>query len=332
MVEKLETINGSDLIDARLPKKKFCVEGLIPQGLIVLGGAPKIGKSWMMMDLCLSVAKGENFWGFETNKSTVLYLCLEDNLSRVQTRILQLTDDAPENVYFATSAGTIDEGLLEQIEKFVSIEKSTSLVVVDTFQTIRKKDTDGSYKSDYEEMRLIKELADKLSITILLVHHLRKQGDCDPLNMISGTSAIIGASDATFVLKKSKRSSDNATLYCTGRDIISRELELRFSSENCVWELLGDSVDQPILSLPREMESFVLFMEQRQSYCGGNTELTEEFNSFSGFNLVAKSLKQMMNKHRDKLEELGVYFKSSKQNNQRITEIWYVKNTQVRNK
>ena len=143
MVEKLETINGSDLIDARLPKKKFCVEGLIPQGLIVLGGAPKIGKSWMMMDLCLSVAKGEKFWGFETNKSTVLYLCLEDNLARVQTRILQLTDDAPENVYFATSAGTIDEGLLEQIEKFVSTEKSTSLVVVDTFQTIRKKVTDG---------------------------------------------------------------------------------------------------------------------------------------------------------------------------------------------
>ena len=141
MVEKLKTINGSDLIDARLPKKKFCVEGLIPQGLIVLGGAPKIGESWMMMDLCLSVAKGEHFWGFETNKSTVLYLCLEDNLSRVQTRILQLTDDAPENVYFATSAGTIDEGLLEQIEKFVSTEKSTSLVVVDPFQTIRKKDT-----------------------------------------------------------------------------------------------------------------------------------------------------------------------------------------------
>ena len=108
--------------------------------------------------------------------------------------------------------------------------------------------------------------------------------------------------------------------------------QARFSSENCVWELLEDSIDQPILSLPREMESFVIFMEQRQSYCGGNTELTEEFNSFSGFNLVAKSLKQMMNKHRDKLEELGVYFKSSKQNNQRITEIRYVKNTQVRNK
>ena len=170
MVEKLETINGSDLIDARLPKKKFCVEGLIPQGLIVLGGAPKIGKSWMMMDLCLSVAKGEKFWGFETNKSTVLYLCLEDNLARVQTRILQLTDDAPENVYFSTSAGTIDEGLLEQIEKFVSTEKSTSLVVVDTFQKVRSASAYGEsmYAHDYRDISTLKKLADELQIAIIL--------------------------------------------------------------------------------------------------------------------------------------------------------------------
>ena len=92
-------------------------------------------------------------------------------------------------------------------------------VAIDTFQVIRSYTADTSYANDYDELRKLKALADELNITLLLVHHLRKQGDSDPLNKLSGTTGISGAVDAVFVLDKSKRSQDNATLVATGRDI-----------------------------------------------------------------------------------------------------------------
>lgn len=47
--------------------------------------------------------------------------------------------------------------------------------------------------------------------------------DHDPINMISGTTEISGATDTNFGLRKSKRSSNSATLYCTSQDIEYRE-------------------------------------------------------------------------------------------------------------
>ena len=53
---------------------------MLPHGVSILGGAPKIGKSWMVLDWCVRIAKGENVWNLTTEKGTVLYLCLEDSL------------------------------------------------------------------------------------------------------------------------------------------------------------------------------------------------------------------------------------------------------------
>ena len=73
---KLNVIDGETLLDMNLSPQKFCVKSLLPQGLSILGGAPKVGKSWMVMDLCVRVAKGEPIWNLETTKGTALYLCL----------------------------------------------------------------------------------------------------------------------------------------------------------------------------------------------------------------------------------------------------------------
>lgn len=57
----------------------------------------------------------------------------------------------------------------------------------------------------------LKRIADNHGITILLVHHLRKQGDRDPVNRLSGTTGISGAVDAVFVLDSY---SKNHVLWC----------------------------------------------------------------------------------------------------------------------
>lgn len=91
--EKLTVIDGETLMDMKLPPTKFCVETLLPQGISILGGAPKIDKSWLVLDLCVRIAKGEAIWNLSTQKGTTLCLCLEDPLNRIQQRLCMLTDE-----------------------------------------------------------------------------------------------------------------------------------------------------------------------------------------------------------------------------------------------
>ena len=323
-VKKLNVIDGETLMDARLPKRNFCVETLLPEGISMLGGAPKVGKSWMVLLLALQVAKGEPLWNLPTKQGTVLYLALEDSLSRLQDRVNRLTDEAPASIHFATTAGTIGDELCMQISKFILEHPDTVLVIIDTFQIVRNNGIETSYANDYEEVRELKALADDLKISLLLVHHLRKQGDSYTLNKLSGTTGISGAMDAVFILDQSKRNANCATLFCTGRDIESREIEIQLKKENCEWELKSDSLEEPTLSQPEEITSLIEMMKQLQSFDGGNTELTEKFNSFSGKNISAKALKQIMNKWRYTLEENGVFFNSGRSNGKRYIKTWYL--------
>ena len=322
--KKLTVIDGETLMDMRINPIRFCIDSLLPQGVSLLCGAPKIGKSWLVLDWCVRIAKGEEVWSFKTVKRTTLYLCLEDNLSRIQQRLNEITDEVPNNVFFATSSCSMSDGLAEQIESFVAEHKDTVLVVIDTFQMIRSKNKDTTYANDYQEIEELKRLADKLKISLLLVHHLRKQGDNDPLNKISGTTGISGAVDTTFILDKSKRSQNNATMICTGRDIEYRELELNFSKDNHIWDLVSDSGESPEILLPDEMIQLIEFMKKVIIFKGTNTEFAEEFNSFCCKEISAKALKQMMNKWRYELEDNDVFFSSYRSNGKRFVNVHYL--------
>ena len=100
----LAVIDGETLMDKRLPETKFCVETLLPQGLCILGGSPKVGKSWLVLDLCIHIAKGEPMWGLPVTQGGTLYLCLEDSERRIQERLNTITDDVPPGLYFASGS------------------------------------------------------------------------------------------------------------------------------------------------------------------------------------------------------------------------------------
>jgi histidinol phosphatase-like PHP family hydrolase len=309
-----------------LPATKFVIKELLPQGLAIIGGAPKVGKSWLMLDWCVRIAKGETIWKFPTTKGTTLYVSLEDTASRLQERLLSVTDEAP-NVFFTTFSFKIGEGLEEQIKSFVADHPGTALIVIDTFQMIRNTGSEVSYASDYNEIEILKKLAEELKITILLVHHLRKQGDSDPFNMLSGTNGLAGGVDTMFVLDKSKRCSTNATLYCSGRDIEDREIELCFDKDNCVWNFVSDSSYNPGMLLPDEMQKLIEMMKEISFFSGSNANFTERYNQYTGREIKANSLKRMMNRYRSELEDNDIYFESSKRNNVRVIDIYYEPHT-----
>ena len=322
--KKLAVIDGETLMDMRLEPVRYCIEGVLSQGVAMICGSPKIGKSWMMLDWTIRIAKGEDVWNFKTTKGTTLYLCLEDNWNRVQSRLFEITDDAPDNAYFAISSCSLADGLEKQITDFVTEHKDTVLVTIDTFQMIRNRDKDVSYANDYQEIERLKALADKLKITILLVHHLRKQSDRDPLNKISGTTGISGALDTTLILDRSNRNENNATLTCTGRDIESRELELTFSADTHTWKLLSDSIENPEILLPDEINQLIAYMKRTCFYVGSNTEFAEDYSFFCGKAITPSALKRLMNKHRYALEDNGVFFDSYRSNGKRFLNIRYV--------
>ena len=111
---------------------------LLYPGLYILAGAPKIGKSWLALDLCLSVAEGEPFLKHETHRGQVLYLALEDSLLRLQNRLYEFTEEPAEGLQFSTLAKTIGGGLEQQLEDAKRRLPDLRLIVIDTLQKVRR--------------------------------------------------------------------------------------------------------------------------------------------------------------------------------------------------
>lgn len=233
----------SFLHGASLPETKWVVDGILPQGLCVLAAPPKMGKSWLALDLCLSVASGRPFLGLRTSGCKVMYLALEDSVQRIRKRTETLLGEStwPENVRVCRDAPTLHGGLPEALRKHCREVPGTGLVVIDTLQKIRGvRMSQDVYGSDYADLGLLKELADSLGICLLLVHHTRKSGDeADPFNCISGSNGIAGSADTQWVISRQKRMTAEADLHITGRDVNAETLRLEFSSDTCRWTKLG---------------------------------------------------------------------------------------------
>ena len=134
---KLNTIDGAFLMSQPLRPPNFVVDTLIAQGLHILAGSPKVGKSWLALWLAVTVAKGELVWGMGVKRGTTLYLCLEDSVLRIQNRLFEITEDAPSSVHFCTECAPIGQGLEEQVEIFLAAHPDTVLVIIDTLQMVR---------------------------------------------------------------------------------------------------------------------------------------------------------------------------------------------------
>jgi len=271
---KLETKTGAQLIAEPFASTKFIVDALIPPGLHILGGAPKIGKSWLTLWLCLQIAQGESVWNLSTEKGDTLYLCLEDSFARIQNRLLDLTEDAPDTIHFATMSETIAGGLVKQIEDFLAEHPQTNFIAIDTLQRVRDAGGEtNAYANDYREVNVLKQLADKHGIAILLIHHLRKQVDDDPLNMISGTTGLTGAVDGIYVLQKDKRTGNTAKFIATGRDIEQRELTLAFDSDSHLWSLVSDDTEHTSSPVDAIIAAVKGYLQREEIFIGSATEL-----------------------------------------------------------
>lgn len=245
-VRPLVMISAPELQKAQLPPVKFLVEGILPAGTSILSAASKIGKSWLELDMGLSIAARARFLGHSTNQCGVLYLALEDSYHRLQNRMNKVLGGrpAPAQFYFSTAAPKLDDGLLDTLDDHLKRFTDTKLIIIDTLQKIRGQalPREGAYAQDYREMETVKAFMDARGVSVKFVHHNRKmRDDDDPFNMISGTNGIMGAADTIWTITKAKRLDDEATLHITGRDVEQSDTVIRFDKESWTWKPMGSA-------------------------------------------------------------------------------------------
>lgn len=240
--------SAAELGEMLLPPLRYIVEGMLPMGMGVLVAKPKIGKSWMVLDLCLAVARGEPFLSSPTTAQGALYLALEDGKSRMQTRLRKLTAGRPlpKNLHIQFTAPRLDEGLLDELGAFLDDHPDVHLVCIDTLSKIKPKGKpfENAYDADYAYMGQLKQFADGRGICVLLVHHTRKSKSLDDsFDNINGSTGIMGAADFTVVLDKRSRMDDEASFILTGRDIEQQERVIRFDKSACRWVMQGTAAE-----------------------------------------------------------------------------------------
>ena len=315
----LHTVSMSELYQTSYKSRPPIIDGLLYGGAYILAGAPKIGKSFLVAQIAYHISTGKKLWDYDVHQGTVLYLALEDDYQRIQSRMFMMygVEDS-SNLYFATAANKIGNGLDEQLEFFINEHPDTKLII-DTMQKIREVGGEAySYASDYEIIGRLKQFADKHCICVLIVHHTRKQPAGDTFEMISGTTGLLGCADGSLLMQKKKRTALEATIDVVGRDQQDQILYLSKDPNTQIWnldrtetELHRDPPDPVLEAVAR------LVTSEQPEWTGSPSELAEALNTEMAANALTKYLNVKCGRLMD---EYGIsYENKAKHSGRRVT-------------
>ena len=272
----LDTVSADDLMDMQFPNNPELIEKMLGKGLYLLAGASKIGKSWLVLWMAHCISLGMPIWEFKTRKSGVLYLSLEDTHQRIQRRLVDVCGGETGMLDISTDAELLGSGLEEQLNNYLHDHPDTKLIIIDTLQRIRHMKADSySYAGDYATLTALKQIADRFDMTILLVHHTRKQDADDAVDKISGTTGLIGCADGSLILEKENRLETRGSLTITSREHPDRKLLLDFDKDTKIWKFLGyadiqeEAAQEPILA------AVAAFVQDKKQWKGTATELLD---------------------------------------------------------
>lgn len=247
-----DSFTADDLMTEKFPPIKWIVPGLLPEGSMLFAGKPKMGKSWLALGLCISVSTGGKALGkFEVEQGDTLYMALEDNKRRLQSRMKELLKseivgdfNRLDALTMRTRAKKLDVGLIDQIEDWLTLHPNARLIVIDTLGSVRGKSTDRRtlYEQDYEVGAALTRLAGDYSIAILIIHHLRKGDAEDPMDMVSGSTGLTGGMDGAIVLNRTRSAADGI-LKAYHRDLEDDpEMALgKVEASEGWWQYIGDA-------------------------------------------------------------------------------------------
>ena len=319
-ITHLETITAASLMDKQFDPQHELIEGMLAPGLYILAGASKIGKSWLVLQIAHCVSMGRPLWERKVQKSEVLYLALEDTERRIQNRLMRICGGETGAIAFATDAEKLSQGFEEQVTNYLRKHSQTKLVIVDTLIKVREMNSRGSaYADDYATMTAFKRIAERYGITMLIVHHTRKQEAGDIMDMISGTTGIMGCADGAMVLERPMRRVPKGSISMTGRDFQDAKISLTQNLETMCWEFIGYTDELPEEQLDPVLSAIAMLMEQQELWEGTAEELCAQLQTLNPrLNLKANALSRRLNAQMQELEnQYGVRFTRSRGTNGR---------------
>lgn len=240
----------AELDSLALPPPKFFVydikpdgtaNGLIPAGVTVLTSAPKVGKSALIGRITGAIAEEERVMGFETSRSGILYLDLQQSEIFARDRWRKVLDYRPSNLYTAFSWDPMDKGGMDHIRQFLGDKPEVGMVVIDTLAEFWPIDDTGSgsvYRAEARVMKTFRKLADDFGLAVVLIHHETKSSENNTGNMVKragGTYGLTGGADAVMSLTR-EDGSEEGMLAVTGKNIPARLIPLRYDIDTLRWE------------------------------------------------------------------------------------------------
>jgi hypothetical protein len=229
----------------------FLIADVIPaEGVTLICSKPKVGKSWLLYDLCISATVDRDmFGGRRPAQGHSLYLALEDSLRRMRSRGEKLLPawegPWPSTLRVVTEWPRVDQGGLEEIRSWVTGVRagggSVACVVIDVLKMVRPagQDRKAAYDRDYEALTGLRSLSHELGVGFVVAHHTRKAEADDAIDKVSGTHGLSGAADTVIVIDRT--GDGNFVFDIRGRDVEAAQLAASFDRETCRWTILGDA-------------------------------------------------------------------------------------------
>jgi hypothetical protein len=240
-------ITAADLMAMELDPVEWVIEGVLPEGVSLLAGKPKKGKSWMALQMCEAIARGDKMFGsIPVKGGETLYLALEDNVRRLHKRLKKILKDrhAPNGLHLTTDWPKLHAGGAEMLDSWLEEHPNARLVVIDTLAKVRRPVSGRAvYQEDYAALESLLPIAAKHSVAIVVVHHLRQLPSLDPQDEISGSTGLTGGVDGWLILRRTP-GSKGPTLLVDGRDIEEpKEYALNWNALAAEWTIEGDAAE-----------------------------------------------------------------------------------------
>lgn len=246
--------SARDLVATEFPPIRWAVDGVLADGLNLLAGSPKVGKSWLALGIGIAVAAGGRALGtIPVEQGDALYLALEDPPRRLKRRLELILGDetAPAGLDLWTECPRLPEGA-DEIRRWLDAHPSARYLAVDVFAKFRPVSDQkaGAYENDYLATLALKQIADEYGVCVAIVHHTRKQSADDWTDSISGTNGLAGGADGLLVLRR-QRGAAAAELLVTGRDVEESTRALSFAPDLGAWTLLDGPAEDYTLGETR---------------------------------------------------------------------------------
>jgi DnaB-like helicase N terminal domain/AAA domain len=284
---------AEDLDRRSFPPVAWAVLGMLPEGLTLLVGKPKMRKSWLALAIALAISTGGRALGsIPVEQGDVLYLALEDGARRLHSRQRKIlgSASAPHRLSYLTAAPRLDNGCVGIVETWLRKHPEARLIIIDVLAKVRPAAGGRNmYDEDYAALEPLQQLATRRGVSILVVHHMNRSNAEDVFDQISGSNGIGGSADGVLVLQYERGQTD-ATLHVSGRDIEDDSaLALRWDNTTAQWVLLGKA-DEVKASNERQ-EIMTLYREEKRAM--GPKEVAENLGKFGEYARIKQLMYRM---------------------------------------